>query len=545
MQLDDLLAQILERIESGETPSPDEYLDRYPQLADELVEFFRNQAWIARAHADPLAPPNAHSVWDTASLHDATQRAVSLVGCHVGPYQLTQQLARGGMGTVYRAWHNDLQRQVAVKLISSGILASPEEIARFRLEAEAAAQLEHPNIVSIYEVGSWRQQTYFSMTLVDGDSLQSWVHAERRDFEQVALVVRDIARAVDYAHGRSVIHRDLKPANILVAADGTPMLTDFGLAKWHRDDANLTKTGQILGTPEYMSPEQAAGSNHIGPASDIYSLGAVLYALLTGQSPHAGDSTAEILTNVLTNDPIAPRDINRHVPIDLQRICLKCLNDQASDRYASAQQLADDLDRFMQGERISVGRSSLLHSIARTLGRDQYHKHFRNWGTALILMGFTIFAAHVAMFVFVRQGRDQWACYWIPRGTMAVVLLAIVFYYRNGALRARSPAERPVWSIWLGYLVSLGTMNVIQMLRSDSQLELFPIASSLAAFGFIAMGGHVWGGCYVLGAAFALNSLVSVFLDDGAILTFGLSWLVSLAVLAHRYRRPAAEQSSR
>ncbi|MEZ6092339.1 MAG: serine/threonine-protein kinase [Pirellulaceae bacterium] len=461
----------------------------------------------------------------------------SLVGCKVGPYELTHQIARGGMGVVYRARHIDLNREVAVKLIGSGVLASDEELRRFRQEAEAAAQLRHPNIIPIYDVGNWQGQAYFSMTLVEGPSLEDWVRSRKCTVDQAAGVVRDIARAVAYAHSQSIIHRDLKPANILIDGDGKPMLTDFGLAKYHREGTALTLTGQILGTPNYMSPEQAEGQANVGPLSDVYALGAVLYALLTGQPPHCGDSAPQILTRVLGCDPVPPREINRDIPMDLQRICMECLHRDPQDRYASANEFANDLDCFLKGEPISAGQSGVLDELVRTLRRDQHHQHFRNWGTALHWMGWMIFAAHLVMFCLARFGYHDSLTYWTPRLIMAAGLVGIVHYYRSGVLRARSVAERPIWSIWIGYLVSLATMNIVLTLHGTSQLEVFPIASALAAFGFIALAGHVWGGCYLLGGLFVGCSLLSAFVGSWGILMFGACWLISLATLGFRYRR--------
>lgn len=528
-EFDELLGEIFERIEAGPAPSPEEYLQRYPQFAEELTEFFRNHAWFGSGSLD-----------ETTADCCEPMVAASLVGCQVGPYLLTQEIARGGMGVVYRARQTELNREVAVKLIGSGVLASNEELRRFRQEAEAAAQLHHPNIIPIHDVGSWRGQTYFSMTLVEGESLQDWVASRRCTIQQAVVAVREIARAVSYAHRRGIVHRDLKPANILVDDEGKPMLTDFGLAKWHRDGEGMTQTGQILGTPHYMSPEQASGSTKVGPASDIYALGAVLYALLTGQPPHCGESTPEILAKVLGCEPLPPRELNRDVCVDLQRICLECLNQDPDERYASAAELADDLDRYLNGDSISAGHSGMLLELARTLRRDQHHEHFRNWGTALVLMGLSIFLAHVAIFFLARQGHSDWIAYWAPRCVMAFALTAIVYYYRSGTLRARSVAERPIWSIWMGYLVALGTMNMILTLRGTSQVEVFPFASTLAAFGFVALGGHVWGGSYLLGAMFAASALLSVFIGQWAILSFGTCWLLALAVLAYRYRKDTA-----
>ena len=522
--LDDLLGELIQRFEAGDSPHVEEYVSKYPHWQDELIEFFQNQAWI-----------NAGSLNSTYAFPPPIV-APSLVGMRVGPYDLTSEIARGGMGVVYRGRHHEISREVAVKLISNGALASNEERERFRMETEAAGGLQHPNIVPIYEVGSWRGQTFYSMALVEGESLEDWVCDQRATVQAAATAVRDIARATHYAHGRGIVHRDIKPANVLIDADGRPMLTDFGLAKLQRRDTDLTQTGQILGTPNFMSPEQASGSSQIGPASDIYSLGAILYALLVGQPPHTGDSVPEILSQLHECDPIPPRQIDPAVPADLQSICMRCLQRVPSDRYDSAEALADDLDRFLSGESVVAAGDGMLSSFARTIRRDAHHRHFHAWGRALVLMGICIFLAHVAMFLLVEQGMSERWAYWIPRSMMFALLIGIIYYYREGSLRPRSSPERPIWSIWVGYLSSLATVNIVISVQGFSQTQIFPISCALAGFGFVAMGGHLWGFCYLLGALFFACSILSLAIGPTSILCTGVCWLIAMSALGYQYR---------
>jgi WD40 repeat protein len=263
------------------------------------------------------------------------------------------------MGVVYKARQNTLKRIVALKMILSGQLAGPEEVRRFYVEAEAAARLDHPNIVPIFEIGQHDGQHYFSMAFVDGESLARRVAAGPLPPRAAVQLVKKIADAVAYAHVEGVVHRDLKPANVLVDRDGEPRVTDFGLAKHISTErgkaaaANLTATGQVLGTPSYMPPEQAGGeSKEIGPLSDVYSLGAILYCLLTGRPPFQAASTMETLIQVLQQEAVSPRLLNSKVPRDLETICLKCLEKEPQKRYASAAAFAEDLRRFLDGEPI-------------------------------------------------------------------------------------------------------------------------------------------------------------------------------------------------
>jgi serine/threonine-protein kinase len=257
------------------------------------------------------------------------------------------------MGVVYKARQVSLNRIVALKMILAGQLASDSDVRRFYTEAEAAANLAHPGIVPIYEVGHWEGQHFFSMGYVDGTTLAAEMTRGPLSPARAAEIVMKVAEAVAYAHAQGVIHRDLKPGNVLLDKSDQPHVTDFGLAKRVEGDSNLTATGQVLGTPSYMPPEQAAGRMaDIGPASDVYALGAILYALLTGRPPFEAPTALETLTQVLELEPVAPRHLNKNVPRDLQTICLKCVEKEPHRRYASAQELAEDLERFLSGEPI-------------------------------------------------------------------------------------------------------------------------------------------------------------------------------------------------
>jgi serine/threonine protein kinase len=286
-----------------------------------------------------------------------------------GDYELIEQLGRGGMGVIYKARQLRLNRLVAIKMINAGEFASPMLVQRFHREAEAAANLNHPNIVPIYETGELRGQHFFSMQLVEGSGLdrnigESGFHRSggqtdarsslRARQEDIARIVAKVARAVDYAHQHGVLHRDLKPSNILLDAAGEPHLTDFGVAKVLGHDAsNLTASGAIMGTPSYMAPEQAAGdSKRITTAGDIYSLGAVLYTMLTGSPPFRAETPVETLRQVVEQEPRHPSTLREGIDSDLATIAMKCLEKESGRRYATAAFLADDLERWIKGEPI-------------------------------------------------------------------------------------------------------------------------------------------------------------------------------------------------
>jgi serine/threonine protein kinase len=323
---------------------------------------------------------------------------------HFGDYDLLGEIARGGMGVVYKARQISLNRTVALKTILAGNLASAAEVARFRAEAEAAANLRHPNIVAIHEVGEQDGHHYFSMEYVAGQNLAqlSPGAAGRKAawFRRVAAWLRTIAEAVQYAHEQGTLHRDLKPSNVLIDGNDQPHVTDFGLAKQSRQDLELTVSGQVLGTPGFMSPEQASGKRGlVGPQSDVYSLGAILYFLLTGQPPHTGESVPETLARALDSEPVAPRTSNRNIPRDLETICLKCLEKAPARRYASARELALDLERFINYEPIVARPISKLERFGRRCRRHPLV-------TALVSLLLVLLVGWVLVFYRLAQDKE-------------------------------------------------------------------------------------------------------------------------------------------
>lgn len=271
----------------------------------------------------------------------------------VAGYEILDVLGRGGMGVVYKAKENKLGRIVALKMLLSGGHAGAEELARFRAEAEAVARFQHPHIVQIYQIGDEGGHPFFTMEFVQGGSLSKKLSDGKMTWPQAAELVEKIARAIHYAHQRGVVHRDLKPGNILMDGDDTPKITDFGLAKLMDDDSGQTRDGQVLGTPNYMAPEQAEGRiNDIGTATDVYAVGAILFDILTGKPPFKGETPFDTIIKVRYEEAIAPSKLNPSVPPDLETICLKCLAKDPPRRYESANALADDLRRYIDGEPI-------------------------------------------------------------------------------------------------------------------------------------------------------------------------------------------------
>jgi TolB-like protein/Tfp pilus assembly protein PilF len=287
-------------------------------------------------------------------------RAVELLG-ELGDYELLEEIGRGGQGVVFRARQKSLNRTVALKVISLGQWASKAHLKRFRLEAEAAARLEHPGIVPIHEVGERDGSCYFSMKLVEGGQLDEVARREPMPIRRAAELIAKVARTVHYAHEHGILHRDIKPGNILLDAKGEPHLTDFGLARLVESESSVTQTLDIIGTPSYMAPEQAMGNQAaVSSATDVYGLGAVLYQLLTGQPPFAGGATYETIKLLLDTEPRPPRLLNPKIDRDLSTICLKCLEKDPKRRYPSALALTEDLERWLKHEPIQARHTGIF-----------------------------------------------------------------------------------------------------------------------------------------------------------------------------------------
>ncbi len=364
-----LILEIELRCEAGETPSPDEYRVRFPESV----------ARVDAAFAQPSVPGGTMSA--LAKIVRADDQSCDLVTAgikaervraphslptsksafdRVGDYEVLEEIARGGMGVVFKARHKDLKRLVALKMILSGSMATAEERQRFRREAELAANLDHPNIVPIFEVSEFQGCPYFSMKLVEGESLARQISTRKKqkatyDPEEAARLMATLARALEYAHERGFLHCDLKPSNILLDHDWRPHVTDFGLAKRTNEDSLLSVSGAILGTPSYMAPEQASGARReLSPMTDVYGLGAIFYELLTGEPPFRSRTVMETVVQVQERDPDPPRELWPDVPKELETICLKCLEKSPQDRYPTAGALARELDRYLQGEVIDA-----------------------------------------------------------------------------------------------------------------------------------------------------------------------------------------------
>jgi serine/threonine protein kinase len=576
-RVDEVIAAYLQAIDAGRTPDPKEFIEKHPAIADELASFFTDRDQFERL-AKPLQaaacvpgeyPDDVTTALssESSTSHITTDASSGSEVRHFGDYELLEEIARGGMGVVYKARQTSLNRIVALKMILAGHLASQEDVQRFHAEAEAAANLDHPGIVPIYEIGEHNGQYYFSMGYVEGYSLAARLREGPLPSRAAATLLKQVCEAVEYAHEHDVIHRDLKPANILLERCGEPTansqehdvfgslmsgvggstsspvrlrprITDFGLAKRLSVDSGLTETGQILGTPSYMSPEQAAGASHrIGPTSDVYSLGAILYQLLTGRPPFQAETALNTMTQLLDSDPVPPRLLNRNVSRDLEAICMKCLEKDPARRYPTARNLGDEMGRYLEGESIHASSVNLLDRVTRALRQSRHEEHFQGWGLGLMAFGLVILLSHLAIFFLERTWHVPWLTYFLPRTVMFAALLFMLWRFRRHSVLPTNSAERLVWVVWIGYLLALGAVNAARVVFGHDQRESYASFAVLTGFGFLIMGTHVWGGAYVVGLIFMIAAPCLAMYTDVAPLTFGALWAGALFAFGFHYWR--------
>jgi serine/threonine-protein kinase len=552
-----LISDLSEQARRGQPPDLDGAAVRHPELASELREL-----WAVAQFAD-LARGSAGST--VARTFTADEPPATLPR-EFGDFLLEAELGRGGMGVVYKAKQRSLDRTVAIKMVREAHLASESDRGRFRGEAEAAARLQHPNIVTVHEVGSTDGQAYLCMEYVDGCTLAQLVHADgplppRAAAELVAV----IARAVQHAHENGVLHRDLKPSNVLLQrsedrgqkseagrpaqsdlrplssdpfpkiSTSTPKISDFGLAKRTDRAESLTRTGAVVGTPSYMAPEQATNRKDITPAADVYSLGAILYELLTGRPPFQASNPVDTLLLVLEQEPIPPRDLNPTVDRDLELICLKCLQKPPELRYQSAAALAADLDAYRVGDKLSV-QGSLGSFVSRLLRETHHAAVLENWGLLWMWHSLAIFLICLATQVMAWLQIDDHGAYLVLWGAGLVTWGAIFWRLR----RRGGPVlfvERQIAHAWAGGTVASIALFVIEVVKGDPSLSLSPVLPVLAGMVFLFKAGTLSGQFYPwVGAYFGTAVLMALYPAWGH-LVFGLVSALSFFVPGLKYYR--------
>lgn len=491
---DDRLANVLDGLlkqQAERTPIDWPAVEReHPDLADEIKQLIVVGQMIDFVKVSPSA---AATIAQNTSIltNNPTQLPATF-----GQYELREEIGRGGMGVVYKAWDKSLQRHVALKMILRGVHATAADLNRFRGEAQSAGGLTHPNIVPIYQVGEQDGQAYFSMKYVAGRTLAAVMADKPMHPRDAAKTMIAIARAVQHAHEKGILHRDLKPSNILIDETGQPMVSDFGLAKRVEGGMSLTGTGAIVGTPSYMSPEQAEGTRNPTPASDIYSLGAILYELLTGRPPFLAASAVETLLLVRSEEPVRPRALNPQIDVDLEFICRKCLEKTPEHRYATAGKLADDLDAFLAGEPVSARSSSLVYFVTRLLRETHHAPVLENWGLLWMWHSLKIFLlCAVTSAMHLGGVREHWPymCLWC----IGLVAWGGIFWNLRRRGGPVTFVERQIAHAWAaGVIASIGIFTA-EVLLLRPVLELTPLLSLAAGMVFLVKAGTLSGWFYI------------------------------------------------
>ncbi len=543
--IEDLLLRWDDLREQGQNVTAEELCREHPEV---LAEVERRLRALQAMYRIPNRPPTVESTRPAAIPPPLPEsRLPQIPGC-----EILGLLGSGGMGRVYKARQLPLNRLVAVKMILKGG-TSLEEAARFRIEAEAAARLQHPNIAAIYEVGESNGCPYLLLEYVAGGNLSDRLRVRPLPPGEAAALVRTLARAVAFAHQHHIIHRDLKPSNILLAGDGTPRISDFGLAKILADDgavpgagapAGLTVSGSVLGTPSYMAPEQADGRLRlIGPWTDVYGLGTILYECLTGRPPFPAESLLQTLERVRSEAPVSPRRDHPEVPVDLETICLKCLEKEPERRYASAEELAEDLHRFLEGEPIQARSPNLIDRLAWTLNRSRDLPIFPLSLHLLELLLPVPFLVLLLTFLLASGSPWYgWIALGVALGSIVSIMLVYLILSGEGVRIPLNATTRHLWSIRLGILLGLISMPILSFgLNPPGQpwdpLTVIPFWAILLGATFFGLGGLYWGRLYLYGLAFIVLALLMPLRLEWSPVALGTMVSLSLGHAVRQFRR--------
>jgi len=533
-----LLGELAERARCGQPHDIAGLAAQHPDLGDEL-----RSLWAAAQFAAEFAGGGSRS--PSAGRPGRPAPVISgLTGRTFGDFELFEELGRGGMGVVYKAWQKSLERLVALKMILRGEHATPADLARFQVEAHAAAHLEHPNIVPVYAAGEHDGQAYFSMKYVEGETLMEVLSRGPMRPRDAAGLLAAISRAVDFAHQGGILHRDIKPSNILIDATGQPHVTDFGLAKRVQtegeDAAALTQSGAIVGTPAYMAPEQVTNRRgKLGPASDVYSLGVILYEMITGRPPFQAPTPVDTLLMVLDQDPIRPAMLNPKVDPDLELICLKCIQKEPELRYPSAAGLAADLEAYLRGDQLSI-RTTRFADLGQFFGRILRETHhagvLENWGILWMCHALMIFLQCVLTTALAWNGVEN---PWVFLGLWGGGLVVWSFFFWN--LRKRAGPilfiERQVAHVWAAAVMATISVFVLEMLLGMHVLRLAPMLAVIAGMTFAVKAGMLSGTFYLSAAALFLTCVPMALMPDYGILLFGTMTAVCFFVPGLKYYR--------
>ncbi|QEG20971.1 serine/threonine-protein kinase [Mariniblastus fucicola] len=516
--LANLFSQYTDRIIGGEELTLEDAVQEHPEFESDLRELWGIMVVTQAAGHHQRNLLSGETEFEFAGLE---------LPFELGDYTLEQEIGRGGMGIVYEAVRKSDGRTVAIKMILKGDFATKVEKERFRAEAEAARRLNHPNIVPIYEIGEHEGLPYFCMKLIRGHTLSEKLTRGPMLPQQAAGIMASISDAIAYAHEQGVLHRDLKPSNIILDDKGIPHLADFGLAKAISGGAraSLTRTGAILGTPSYMSPEQASGSRgNVGTASDIYSLGAILYHTLTGRAPFLGATPVETVLMVIEQSPIPLRTLNQRVDRNLEMVTLRCLQKPQDLRYQSAAMLRDDLRAFLDGRSVSAREGRFFQIIANLFRETHHAEILENWGLLWMWQGLVLLVASLLTFVY-NQYLDVWNYRWpyILMWTLGIGVWAIVFWMLRRRMGPVTFVERQMAHVWASAMALVIFLFPLEWMLNLEVLDLAPMLALIAAMVFLVKAGILSGQFYVHSALMCVTAIVMMLHPEGSMILFGVT----------------------
>jgi hypothetical protein len=498
-----------------------------------------------------LAPPAGDSAGEAAE----APAGASLGLPAVDGYEAIEEVGRGGMGVVYLARQLSLGRLVALKMLLPGADTDPTQRALFRAEAEAAARLQHPHIVQVHAVGEQDGRPFLAMEYVPGGTLARRLAAGPLPPNHAAGLVASLAGAVAAAHAAGVLHRDLKPANVLLAEPppgGTPpapKVVDFGLAKRLGGPDVRSERGAVCGTPAYMAPEQAlGGAEGVGPACDVYALGAVLFECLTGRPPFQGKTRLEVLRRAVEDRPAPPRELNPTLDRELEAVCLRCLEKSPGRRYPSASALGEDLARYLAGEPVRARAAGPLERLARLFDRSRHADELRGWGATLTLFAAVVMTAQAVLFHLAWRGSPFLPVLAVRLAQFALMAL-VVWGCRRRSAAFTSPAGRRLLAAWLGYLAAC-TAAAVAWAASGAKADafeaaLYPCWCVLSGLMFWLMGAAYWGRFYTYAVAFFALAAAAPLRPEWSPLAFGLLWGLTLLGAGRRLSAAPAPSAHR
>lgn len=532
-RLADVLAEMTDRICGGEMADLDTACREHPELADDLRHLWgavlvTDTAGAVRDETPGKRVPmpsltGSATQFDGKSGEDSWTQWRSLrLPTTIGDYELLEEIGRGGMGVVFLARQHSLGREVAVKMILRGRLASDADMQRFLAEAAATASLEHPGIVPVYEVGDIEGRPFFTMKYIEGETLAQRVGSSGPlNAREACQMIVDVSEAVGVAHAAGILHRDIKPSNILINRNGQPMLTDFGLAKQVGAKTDLTRSGMLVGTPAYMSPEQASGRRQdIEVSSDVYSLGCVLYYALTGRAPFVADNPMELVMMVIEQDPTPPRRLRPSLDRDLEMIVTRCLQKPADLRYQNTHALISDLKAYLADERVSARSGHFNQVVARVFRETHHASVLEKWGLLWMWHSLVLLVASLStwqMAVLGVERRTFYVCVWV----VGLSAWAAVFWKMRQRMGPVTFIERQVAHVWGASMIAIAMLFPLEWWLGLEVLSLAPLLGVISAMVFIVKAGMLSGAFYVQAIALLLASIAMAAFPRHAHLIFG------------------------